>query len=151
MTTEAIKGDLKKLYDERASIYGTRFGSPAGSYYLWRKINTALALAQFEKGSHILDVGCASGHYTLEFAKLGFRMTGLDLSPECTKLGLQRAKEAEIHDIEFMAGDAENLSMFLDDTFDGLISFSVTQVLRKYERREFSTLPNPRGQHCLLS
>jgi 2-polyprenyl-3-methyl-5-hydroxy-6-metoxy-1,4-benzoquinol methylase len=93
MTTEAIKEDLRKLYDDRSGIYGTRFGTPAGRYYLWRKINTALALAQFDKGCHILDVGCASGHYTLEFAKLGFRITGLDLSPECIK--------SKIHEILF--------------------------------------------------
>jgi ubiquinone/menaquinone biosynthesis C-methylase UbiE len=60
----------------------------------------------------------------VEFAKLGFRMTGLDLSPECTRLGVQRAKEAGIGGVEFMVGDAENLSIFPDNTFDGLISFS---------------------------
>ena len=124
MTTETIKGDLRKLYDERASIYGTRFGSPAGSYYLRRKINAALTLAQFERGSHILDVGCASGHYTLEFAKLGFRVTGLDLSPECIKLATKRAKEMGLNNLELMVGDAESLSMFQDNAFDGAISFS---------------------------
>ncbi|MFH0777400.1 MAG: class I SAM-dependent methyltransferase [Candidatus Eisenbacteria bacterium] len=129
MATQEVKQDLRTLYDNRAGIYGTRFGTPAGNYYLWRKINTALALAKFEKGSHILDVGCASGHYTLEFAKLGFRITGVDLSPECIKLAGERAKKAGIDNLELMVGDAEDLSMFQNDTFDGAISFSCLRYL----------------------
>ena len=101
---------------------------------MWRKINTAIALAKLQKGSHILDVGCASGHYTLEFAKLGFRMTGLDLSQECVKLAAERAKEMGIDNVEFMVGDAENLSVFQDNTFDGLISLSCLRYVPRPQK-----------------
>jgi len=119
-----VKNDLRKKYVESAKTYGKEYESLAGNYFMWKKIRTALSLGSFKKGSHILEVGCANGPYTFEFEKLGFEMTGLDLSPECIKYAKDKARKAGINNVKFVVGDAEDLSIFADNTFDGAISFS---------------------------
>jgi ubiquinone/menaquinone biosynthesis C-methylase UbiE len=94
-----------------------------------RKIKTMLKLAGFSRGDHLLDVGCASGVYTFELAKMGFRMTGLDLSPECIHTATHQAGQMGLSNIDFVVGDAEALSQFENNTFDGAISFSALRYV----------------------
>ena len=34
----------------------------------------------FNKGSHILDIGCGTGRHAIELAMRGYKVTGVDLS-----------------------------------------------------------------------
>ena len=128
MDDHKIKSDLEKMYDATASIYGVEYRSPAGYYFMWRKIKTVLDLGGFGKGANLLEVGCANGPYTFEFARLGFKMTGLDLSERNIEEANKRAKINTVHDIKFIVGDAENLS-FQNNTFEGIISLSTLRYV----------------------
>lgn len=44
-------------------------------------------------GTRLLDVGSGPGHLSLEFARNGYQVTGIDLSPGSVKLAEQTAKE----------------------------------------------------------
>jgi SAM-dependent methyltransferase len=48
---------------------------------------------ELEPGARVLDLACGHGRHTIELARRGFRMTGLDLSPR--SLDLARAASAE--------------------------------------------------------
>jgi len=124
-----IKEDLKRMYDLKAETYGSIFEDPAGRHFMTRKLNTALSLGSFEKGMQILEIGCANGSFTFELAKLGFRMTGLDLSSQCIQYAKEKSKKSGIQNIDFVEADAEDLSIFSDNTFDGVISFSTLRYI----------------------
>src|SRR5687768_12699553 len=62
---------------------------------------------------HYLDVGCGTGNYTIEFAKKGIRLTGIDLSDEMLHTAKSRS-----NDIEWISGVAEELP-FAENSFDG--------------------------------
>lgn len=128
-TDMQLKLEMKEMYDQSAANYGMSYNTPAGQYFMNRKINTMLKLAAFPQGSQLLEVGCANGWYTFELAKLGFQMTGLDLSPECVRIATQKAKQVGLTCINFTVGDAEELSQFEDNTFDGVISFSTLRYV----------------------
>lgn len=121
---EKAKDDLRRMYDEEACGYGAIYRTAGGAHFMQRKIETALLLGGFEKNSHILEIGCANGVYALELAKLGFAVTGIDLSGECINYAREKAKRLQIYNAQFMAFDAEDLSFFCDNTFDGAVSFS---------------------------
>jgi ubiquinone/menaquinone biosynthesis C-methylase UbiE len=147
-TTDAqVKAELKEMYDELAAEYDAVYRPPAGQYFMNRKVNTMLELTAFPRGSHLLEVGCANGVYTFELARLGFQMTGLDLSPECVRVATQQAERAGLSHIDFTVGDAETLSQFEDNTFDGVISFSVLRYVSDPARaiREIHRVLRPGG------
>ena len=76
--------------------------------------------ANIAAGKEVLDVGCGTGVLALTAARLGAKVTGLDLTPEL----VDRAKEnAALMKLEviFQQGDAEQLP-FADAKFDFVVS-----------------------------
>lgn len=76
----------------------------------------------------ILDIGAATGAFSIPLAKMGYSVTHLDLSEEM--LSLAKEKAANLPNIQFIQGNAKDLSCFRDNEFDlvlcfdGAISFS---------------------------
>lgn len=76
----------------------------------------------------ILDVGAATGAYSIPLAQMGFDVVHLDLSDEMIKAAKEKAKD--LPNIRFIKHDASCLDIFSDNEFDlvlcfdGAISFS---------------------------
>ena len=70
------------------------------------QIDKILALVGF-KGNSILDLACGPGRHTMALASLGFKVTGVDLSPFLLGKARQRASEASV-EIEWIHEDMRN-------------------------------------------
>ncbi|MBM4422730.1 MAG: methyltransferase domain-containing protein [Chloroflexi bacterium] len=62
-------------------------------------------LLQLPKGSSLLDMGCGAGRHSVELAKRGYRMTGVDLSAGMLAEA-RRAAEAAGVTVEWIQADA---------------------------------------------
>lgn len=51
-----------------------------------------------DPGSRILEIGCGPGHNSLEFARNGHHVIGLDLSPKCIELAKKTLAENSYHE-----------------------------------------------------
>lgn len=74
-------------------------------------------------GHDLLELGCGTGRHGVEFARLGYQVTGVDLSAEMVKQAGERAKELpqELRDrLKFSAGDVRTARV--GRTFDAVIS-----------------------------
>jgi SAM-dependent methyltransferase len=95
----------------------------------WREIELRL-----DGVRTILDVGAATGVFSVPLAQRGFRVVHLDLSPEM--LSLARKKAGGLPNIEFVEGNAADLTRFSDRAFDlvlnmdGAISFSGSKAIQ---------------------
>lgn len=67
-------------------------------------------------GTRVLDIGCGSGSSSMELARRGFDVVGLDLSSVRIEQARETAKSEGLA-IEFAVGDAENPD-FEDESFD---------------------------------
>lgn len=76
--------------------------------------------AGLQAGWNVLDVATGSGNAALGAARRGCRATGVDFVPALLEHGRRRA-EAEVLEVDFKEGDAENLP-FADNTFDAVLS-----------------------------
>ncbi|HEY7786463.1 MAG TPA: methyltransferase domain-containing protein [Pyrinomonadaceae bacterium] len=114
--------------------------------------NMAYLLA-LPAGASILDVGCGSGWLTEFFARLGYRVTGLDISPEMIRVAEDRLGKLPFaldHEsplrYEFLAHDIEVAP--LARTFDAIVCYDslhhfedATSVLR-----HINSMLDPGGQ-----
>ena len=103
----------------------------------WRWVNTTFRKAVFERytitfeqagdvaGKKILDVGCGSGVYSVDFARRGAgRVVGVDFSENMLKLARQEAERHQVTDMcEFIQADF--LDLDLEEKFDISIAMGV--------------------------
>jgi len=71
-------------------------------------------------GQRVLDVACGTGVVAVTAARLGARVTGLDLTPELLERARENAQIAGV-EIEWHQGDVEQLP-FADGTYDMVLS-----------------------------
>jgi len=69
----------------------------------------------FDKSKLILDIGCGTGRHSIELAKRGYSVTGIDLSESQLKRAREKAEEAGLN-INFLQLDAR--SMNFKEEFD---------------------------------
>src|SRR5438094_7850824 len=67
-------------------------------------------------GQRVLDVACGTGVVAVTAARLGARVTGLDLTPELLERARETARIAGV-DLVWHQGDVEQLP-FADETYD---------------------------------
>ncbi|MCJ8013253.1 class I SAM-dependent methyltransferase [Paenibacillus sp. KQZ6P-2] len=86
---------------------------------------------------HILDNGAGPGKYSIELAKLGYRMTLTDLTPKSVDIAKIKAEEYQIEDQfdGFYAADARDLSLFPDDRYDAALMLGPLYHLQTEEGR----------------
>jgi SAM-dependent methyltransferase len=132
-----MKEQIKEIYDGNAlrAIGKVKDASELHKhistvmkYFRERKVQTALDLGKFEKGSKILEVGCNTGQYTTLFEALGYEMVGIDLSDKAIELAKENAKLLNLN-ITYFQADVEKLSMINENSLDGIVSFSALRYL----------------------
>jgi SAM-dependent methyltransferase len=109
--------------------------------------------AGIRPGDRVLDVACGTGVVAVTAARLGARVTGLDLTPELLAVARDNARTAGVA-IDFHEGDCERIP-FPDGAFDVVVSQfghifaprpdvaigEMLRVLRKDGTIAFSTWP----------
>ncbi|MBN1755334.1 class I SAM-dependent methyltransferase [bacterium] len=106
--TEPPYSYLPKVYDE---VVDLTFYSDM-IHYLQKVFD------KFEiKGSHILDLACGTGKFALEFARKGYKVTAIDISPCALEVARDNAIEQKLEqNIEFI--NRSMLDLESRDRFD---------------------------------
>ncbi|MCX6848419.1 MAG: class I SAM-dependent methyltransferase [Verrucomicrobia bacterium] len=74
---------------------------------------------------HICDFGCGSGEMACRLGLLGYRVTGIDVSPDLIELARERARMEGVEDlVQFTIADAAAAPV-TDGTFDAVLAMSV--------------------------
>jgi glycosyltransferase involved in cell wall biosynthesis len=92
---------------------------PRRSRYLERHVDELVDFAGLRPGDRVLEVGCGMGRYMLILAERGFRMEGIDISPELLE-GLRRHAAGRF-DISLHEADIVNPPAGLAGQFDAVV------------------------------
>jgi SAM-dependent methyltransferase len=83
------------------------------------EIDFVLERLELEPGARVLDVACGHGRHSLELARRGFVVTGVDLSPRSIALAREATRRERL-DVTFVERDARDLGF--DEEFDAAIN-----------------------------
>ncbi len=72
-------------------------------------------------GASLLDIPCGSGRHSVELARRGYRMTGIDLSADFLRLARARIAEADVQ-VDLRPADMRDPGLAAD-SFDGAFCF----------------------------
>lgn len=74
---------------------------------------------------HICDFGCGSGEMACRLGRMGYRVTGLDVSPDLIEVARERAKLEGVEDrVQFIVADGASVDL-TDGMFDAVLAMSV--------------------------
>jgi len=123
-----IKTAVASYWAKRSGSFSEHKHDEAHSYRLdlWRSELTERLPAG--EGLKILDAGCGAGFFEMVLAPLGYRMTGIDLTPDMISQAKQLCARHQAAAAEFHVMDAEYPD-FPDGTFDAVISRNLTWTL----------------------
>ena len=110
--------DIKAMYDRDPDKEHQRLERHQLEYELtWRYLDRYLPV----KGS-ILEIGAASGRYTIELAKRGYRVTAVDMSGILHELCRERITDAGVAEqVRLVLADARYLSPVESEDFDTVL------------------------------
>jgi len=123
-----VRGGLKWNPEKYDVWYKTSLGA------LSDKLEKELVFSLFEikHGDAVLDVGCGTGNYTIELAKRGADVVGVDSSEEMLIWARQKAQGERLK-VNFQVADALNLP-FPDESFDLILSNGLLCFLKEPEK-----------------
>jgi len=99
---EDLYEDYGKSYEEEPFVKGTE-----------GEVDFIEKELDFNKDKNILDIGCGTGRHSLELAKRGYKVTGIDLSESMIEQAKRKREEAGL-DVTFKIKNALNLDYHKD-------------------------------------
>ena len=85
------------------------------------EVENIISLLEIDKSAHVLDLCCGLGRHSLELARQGFQVTGVDRTLKYIEEGSRRAKDEGLN-VEFLQEDMRNFVRFTSTpTFSGNI------------------------------
>ncbi len=111
-------------FKDLAARYDAWYQTPLGSLAHALESEAIFALAEVKPGQRIMDIGCGTGIYTLELARRGARVIGMDPSVEMIAMAKEKLRLASLTGL-FVCGSAEALP-FRSQKFD--LALAVTSL-----------------------
>jgi ubiquinone/menaquinone biosynthesis C-methylase UbiE len=108
------KTSWEQFFDAHAPIYDDN----AFTENTVSEVDFLLEELRIKPGGSVLDVGCGTGRHSIELAKRGYTVTGLDLSAEMLAKAAAKA-EAENVKVEWVHSDATQFAF--PEKFDAAI------------------------------
>jgi 2-polyprenyl-3-methyl-5-hydroxy-6-metoxy-1,4-benzoquinol methylase len=124
--------DYKRFYDEIGAAQLEERYIAIHAYALARlHLTLEWLLPVARSGGELLDIGCASGYYSVAFAKAGGRATGIDISQASIALARRRAERESVGErCEFLQGDMRSLPIREGD-YDAVAMIEVLEHVRE--------------------
>jgi SAM-dependent methyltransferase len=100
---------MKKWYEELFENYAMKYDNESFTQGTIGECDFIENEIEYDKKLRILDIGCGTGRHSIELAKRGYGVVGIDLSESQLKRAKEKASESELH-IDFQKQDARSLS-----------------------------------------
>lgn len=136
------------FYDVDSKDYEyKRFSSIAGKYSDLVHKEIVIDFNDSWRNKRILDICCGTGRFSIEMAKNGATVIGLDFSNEMLSILNQKKRVLQLNgNVSPVQADAHRI-MFKNNTFNGCTCITAIQLISDYEAvlKEISRVLKPNG------
>lgn len=109
--------NIEKILDDYYSSYDEDSRLIRDKAHMVEYITTTKYIEKYlKKGDRILEIGAGTGRYSINYAKKGYKVDAIELLEK--NLEVLKSKIKDNMDINAIKGNALDLSMYEDDTFD---------------------------------
>jgi SAM-dependent methyltransferase len=108
----------KSTYEEFFDVHAPIYDQNEFTKNTVREVDFLLEELELAPGASILDVGCGTGRHSIELARRGYTLTGIDLSAQMLAQAAAAAKASGVQ-VEWVRADATRFS--LPKQFDAAI------------------------------
>jgi ubiquinone/menaquinone biosynthesis C-methylase UbiE len=115
-----------QLFDEWPEAYDRWFTTPIGSLVKKYEAQLILDLLKPKQGEILLDAGCGTGLFTLDFLSSGSKVIGLDIS---LPMLIRAGKKLKGFPFQMVLADVLNLP-FPENTFDKVVSVTTLEFIK---------------------
>lgn len=84
------------------------------------EVDFMISALELQPGARVLDIPCGEGRHSIELARRGFRVIGLDFNPNAVAAAMKRAAEAGVEPF-FLTGDMRDLDA--SEEYDAVVCF----------------------------
>lgn len=111
-------GDIRQYYDDSAEKEDGRLERHQLEREMtWRYLDKFLP-----RRGNILEIGCASGAYTIPLAKRGYNVTAVDFSPSLLDICRRKTQKERLEDkVNCLLSDARDLSAVTGNDYDAAL------------------------------
>nr|AAU83288.1 methyltransferase putative [uncultured archaeon GZfos27E6]QNO53033.1 ubiquinone biosynthesis O-methyltransferase, mitochondrial [Methanosarcinales archaeon ANME-1 ERB6] len=100
---------MKQWYESLFENYGKKYDDENFTQGTIGECDLIEKEIDFNKSLKIIDIGCGTGRHSIELAKRGYKVTGIDLSESLLERAKEKAKVQNLQ-IDFQKHDARKLS-----------------------------------------
>jgi ubiquinone/menaquinone biosynthesis C-methylase UbiE len=120
----------KELFDEWPERYEGWFSTPIGRLVKETECRLVMEMLNPSVGEKILDAGCGTGVFTMDYLAAGAEVVGLDISQPMLDAAVGKAS-----DYPFLAVRGDMLCLpFEDDSFDKAVSVTALEFIEDARR-----------------
>jgi 2-polyprenyl-3-methyl-5-hydroxy-6-metoxy-1,4-benzoquinol methylase len=109
---------MRQWYKELFENYGRKYDAECFAQGTLGECDFIESEAGLQKNIRILDIGCGTGRHSIELARRGYQVTGVDLSDSMLARAKEKAKAQNVT-VDFYQKDARELSF--NNEFDMVI------------------------------
>ncbi len=88
---------MKQWYEELFENYGMKYDNETFVQGTIGECDFIEKEIEYNKATRILDIGCGTGRHSIELAKRGYTVVGIDLSESLLKRAKEKASERKLH------------------------------------------------------
>jgi len=122
---------LPTIFDPIAAVYDQWYAMEMGQLVDTIEKDLVYRLADPQPGQRMLDIGCGTGNYSLDLARRGLRVTGIDISPAMLEVARQKAVQAGL-ELDLVQADITRLDL-PPDYYDLVLSVTAMEFISKPE------------------
>lgn len=101
---------MKQWYEELFANYALKYDQESFTFGTIRECDFLETEMNFNKNIKILDIGCGTGRHSIELAKRGYNVVGIDLSESMLNRAQEKALAEKLNlTVMFQKYDARNL------------------------------------------